>query len=777
MLVDNRMTRSIFTLIASTIMLAPVTMFAQDGAVLEEIIVTATMRSESLQDVPISISVVSDEDIQSIGAYRLQDLNGIIPSINISEGQIDNDLAIRGVGSGSNQGFEQSVGIFRDGVYTGRATLSRLPFLDVSAIEVVRGPQGVLFGRSTIAGAITMRGNRPTEEVEIGGRTQIALDEDQDYELEGFVSGPLSDSLGARLAMRYRDSEGYVFNEATGDNLPETDEYALRGTLEWDVTNDLSATLIVEHTDWENNGRPFEIMSLDAASGFVTGGFGGLLSPTNVGVDFVTNITNSPNRAGAGGTDLGPPDDFPGFVGTDRENDRTNADAQVVNLKLEAQFGDYRVESTTGYATYDYFAFVDGESSPLPFITNVQTEAYEQVSQELRLLSPEDRRYNWVAGVYYESNDYQFNEEIDLLPFGQKFATDFDQDQEDISVFGQLGFDLTDSLSATGGVRYTNTKKDGVQTMIVADLFPIGNLTPAAVNRLFFIVPHTNIGNLSENRLDWSFSLEQQFAMAGEHTAYFTISRGSKSGGFDARAAKPSIEGVGIGEPGAFEYREETALSYEVGLKSAWLDGALRWNWALYHADFEDLQESVFDGTALFRVQNAPEVRVRGFETDLILLATEDLMLWGNLGYVDNQITSFDVPGQPQLQQRIGDVPSIPEITGAAGFRFRRPITASLDLLATLTLTYRDGTNQDPGTTPNPGLNRPQFDLDSTTELDFQVGVGSNNGKWTVSLLGTNVTDEVSCSFVGNVTFSGGAAPVCAVNPPQTFYLQANYNY
>ena len=770
MLVDNRMIRSIFTIIASTIMLAPVTIFAQDGAVLEEIVVTATMRNESLQDVPISISVVSDEDIQSIGAYRLQDLTGIIPSINVAEGQIDNDIAIRGIGSGSNQGFEQSVGIFRDGVYTGRATLSRLPFLDVSAIEVVRGPQGVLFGRSTIAGAITMRSNRPTEEVEIGGRTQIALDEDQDYELEGFVSGPLSDALGARLAMRYRDSEGYVFNEATGDNLPETDEYALRGTLEWDVTNDLSATLRVEHSDWENNGRPFEIMSLDTASGFVTGGFGALLSPTNVGVDFVTNITNSPNRAGAGGTDLGPPDDFPGFVGTDRENDRTNADAQVVNLKLEAQFGDYRVESTTGYAAYDYFAFVDGESSPLPFITNVQTESYEQVSQELRLLSPEERRFNWVAGLYYESNDYRFNEEIDILPFMQKFATDFDQDEEDISVFGQLNFYLTDSLSATGGVRYTNTKKDGVQVMIVADMLPIGNLEPAAVNRLAFagIIPHTNAGNRSEDRLDWSFSLEQQFAMAGEHTAYFTISRGSKAGGFDARAQRPSRPGASVGGPGAYEYNEETALAYEVGLKSVWLDGSLRWNWALYHSDFEDLQESVFDGIAGFNVQNAPEVRVRGFETDLILLATEGLTLWGNLGYVDNQITAFEA--EPN---RIGDVPSIAEITGAAGFRFRRPITASLDFLGTLTLTYRDGTNQD----PSGFLNRPQYDLDATTELDFQVGVGSNNGKWSINLLGTNVTDEVSCSFVGNVTFSNGAAPVCAVNPPQTFYLQANYNY
>ena len=580
--------------------------------------------------------------------------------------------------------------------------------------------------------------------------------------------------------MRYRDSEGYVVNEAAGDNRPETDEYALRGTLEWDVTNDLTAVLSVDHSDWENNGRPFEIRSLEAASPQYPFAFpghpvfwGALISPDNVGVDFVTSITNSPNRGGAGGADLGPAqgpigDDFSGFVGSDRENDSTNINTQVVNLKFEAQFGDYRVESTTGYATYDYFAFVDGDTSPLPLVTNVQTEEYEQISQELRLLSPEDRRYNWVAGLYYESNDYRFTEEIDVVQFFfQKFATDFDQDEEDISVFGQLSFHLTDSLSATGGVRYTNTRKDAVQTMIVADVLPVGNLTPAAMNRMGFITPHTNNGSRSEDRLDWSFSLEQQFAMAGEHTAYFTISRGSKAGGFDARVQRPDGAVVG-GLVYDFEYNEETALAYEVGLKSVWLDGALRWNWALYHSDFEDLQESLFDGVAGYNVQNAPEVRVRGFETDLTLQATDGLELWGNLGYVDNQITTFDA-----APERIGDVPAIPEITGATGFRFTRPITASLDLLATLTLTYQDGANWD----PTNFLSRPQYQLDSTTELDFQVGVGSNNGKWSVSLLGTNVTDEVSCVFVGSIAFSNGAAPVCAVNPPQTFYLQANYNY
>ena len=157
MLVINRLVSSIFTIIAGASLLAPAALYAQ-SSLLEEIIVTATMREESLQDVPLSIATLSSEDIRSIGAFRMQDLNRIIPNVNFSEGVIDNVITVRGVGSGQNQSFEQSVGVFRDGIYVGKPTLSRMPFLWTWAgLEVVRGPQGVLFGRSTIAGAVTQR--------------------------------------------------------------------------------------------------------------------------------------------------------------------------------------------------------------------------------------------------------------------------------------------------------------------------------------------------------------------------------------------------------------------------------------------------------------------------------------------------------------------------------------------------------------------------------------------------------------------------------------------
>lgn len=772
MLVINRLVSSIFTIIAGASLLAPAALYAQ-SSLLEEIIVTATMREESLQDVPLSIATLSSEDIRSIGAFRMQDLNRIIPNVNFSEGVIDNVITVRGVGSGQNQSFEQSVGVFRDGIYVGKPTLSRMPFLDLAGLEVVRGPQGVLFGRSTIAGAVTQRSNGPTENVEIGGRTQIALDEDQDYELEGYVSGPLSDSLRGRVAMRYRDSEGFVFNEGTGDRLPEREEYAVRGTLEWDINETITSTLKIEHTDTENNGPPMDAIAFVPGDlgGLGAALYGGLIDPDTTSLDYVTNITQLPDRAGPGGTDIGLADDFAGFVGTDRENTVQEADVQLFSLKLAAEVGDYSLESITGYAAYDQF-FVADPGDPFPYVDNVQSEDYSQFSQEVRLLSPVEGRYNWVAGVYYESNDFDYTEEIDVAPFfAQKWATFFNSEEENVSVFGQLNYNITDTLSITGGVRYNHTEKDADIDVIIAEL---GTLTPAAMIRIPppVVTPHAITGSRSEDRVDWMISLEKQFEWAGEHTAYFTFSKGSKAGGFNARSVQPEPPGVETGDIGAFEFEEEEADAFELGLKALWLNGTLQWNWAIYYTKFENLQASLFNGVAGFTVANAPETEVAGFETDLNWALSDSLGIWANLAYLDDEVSGFP-PGRPGDGDLNGDPSGTPDWTGSAGFRFRKPVTAALDIIASATYSYKDSViDGDPNF-----LERPQFHFDSEHVLDFQLGIGSNNGKWTVNLLGTNMTDEISCSFVGSAAFTDGALPVCTLNPPRTFYLQANYNY
>jgi outer membrane receptor protein involved in Fe transport len=745
------------------------------------------MRAETLQEVPISVSVVDDETIESIGAFRMHDLNGIIPNVMIDEGVISNSLSVRGISSFNNQGFEQSVGFFRDGIYIGKGHMSRLPFMDMERIEVLRGPQGTLFGKNTIAGAVSGITKNPTDEFEAGIRTQLALDEDEDYEFEGYVSGPLTENLRGRIAARFRDSDGYLTNIAQNNRTePQREEYAIRATLEWDINENVTAIAKYEHTDWQRLGRSLQIAS-SANPGIYQ----------DAVLDDFTNVTNSANQANIEGSPVAFLDDFPGFVGSDREHEYSNSDADIASIKITGDMGELTIESNTGYAAYKSDEFFDGEFGPLPQITNVPDEDYEQFSQEFRILSPTDGPLAWIAGMYYENNDYIFNEQIDVAapamipgpgglvpgPNFTKFVTAFQQDEETIAGFGTLSYDITDAFTITGGIRYSNIKKDATQSQNISTILPIGNTVPLdptdPANALIFgfwgfvgITPHTQTDSRSTDLFEWSLNLEYDFELNGSHSTYFTIAEGAKSGGFDARSTSVSP---------AFEFDDEDARTYEFGLKSLWLDGALQWNWALFRTEYSDLQQSVFNGALSFIVQNAAEATINGIETDLTWQITDELSFWGNLGWLDFEYDSYPtgpctvtqsaaVAPAPCFQNLAGlSAPKAPEFNGAFGIGYKRPFTSTINFYSSLTLMYTDDYFQD-------------ADLDPTTlenayvKIDGQIGIESNDGKWSIGILGKNLTDKLTCSQRGdtplnNFTYS------CLTNPPQTFYLQANYNF
>ncbi len=762
--------KALLNCVATLIFFTPLLATAQQ--VLEEIVITATMRAETLQDVPISVSAVTSEDIEAIGAQKLQDISRIVPNFQMGEDPILDSIAIRGIDTGGNQGFDQAVGTFRDGVYAGKNYLSRLPFLDVQRIEVVRGPQGTLFGRSAIGGALAIISNDPGDEFEFGGRAQVAVDR-QDYEGEGFVTGPLSPALRGRVAARYRDSNGFVTNIAENRKEPQLEEYAVRGALQWDITGTLTATLKYEHADWLTEGRSVQIFDT--------------VNPL-IYQDGALDKKRAVSNRGAV------------FDGTGRESESVDSNADFLSLKLVGDIGALMFESTTGYTAYEVEGVVDGDFNVFPAVNNIPGEDYEQFSQEVRLLSPASDQFNWVAGVYYETNEFQMREEIETLipqglivppdvPFGpfppltvaHKFSTDFDQDEDNISVFGQATYDLIDSLRVTAGLRYTHTKKEAVQAQFFAPILPAGNRNALAVTdplvgllmAIYQVTPHSQAGVRKENRLDWSANLEYDFVAGGEHTAYVAVAQGSKAGGFDARATAESP---------AYEFKDETAINYELGLKSAWLDGAMDWNWAFFHTDYQDLQSSLFGGVLTQVVGNAASVDINGFETDMRWQVASSLSVWGNLAYLDFEYSSFPGAGCPVGHPDRGAFPPkpcdlsgvsgfTPEWSGAFGANLAHPVLDFLKLLASVTVTYSDGQSWEPGTSS------PLLMSDSVTKVDAQVGVGGRDGSWAVQLLGSNLTDEISCGVVTVVPLSQDQASFCGTEPTRTFYLQASYNY
>ena len=765
--------RNAFKLAATYVMLslgALLSRGAYGQGALEEIVVTATFRAESLQDVPLSVTALSPETIDSIGAYRMHDLNGIVPNVQIKEQHISNSLSVRGIHSAGNQGFEQSVGFFRDGIYIGKAHLSRLPFMDLEQVVVLRGPQGTLFGKNTVAGAIAIQTRKPEDDFDYGIDTQIALDDNTDYALTGYINSGFSDAVRGRLVARYRDSEGWLTNTAEGNRqVPQREEHAIRGSLEWDMSENVILNATYEHAVWDRVGRATQIVATQNAAVYA-----------DAVLDDNVLFTNS-DPAGL-------------FVGTDRASDFSDSDADLAVLKLVAELGGgFSLESTTGYAAYTTDEAHDGDFGPLALISAVQEEDYSQISTELRLLSPIGSRFSYILGFYYEDNEFSFDEQVDLAlpPTGfTKFVTDFDKDHETISVFGQLYIDINDNLGLTGTVRYSAVDQYATQRQYVSSITPVGNTMeldpsdPANAGIFGFyaaalnIVPHDSSGSRSEDGVDWSTSLEYAFGTAGDHSGYITVAEGFKAGGFDARRAQP--EGF-AGSDDTFEFEDETALTFEVGLKSSLLDGRMRWNTSLFSTQYSGQQQSVFLGGVTFAVLNAADATIEGFESEAQFQATDSLNIWGNLAYLDfeydsyptgpctqPQILTWPDPGACRQDLTGGTGPNAPEWNGAIGFNYDRPLANGMTLKASGVLSYVDEFFTEADLDPN--VLQPSF-----SKIDLQIGVSSANDKWYVGILCKNLTDEITTYHRNDVPLNAGTY-YATTEPPRTFYLMARYS-
>src|SRR5688572_21047682 len=239
---------------------APLPLAAQEQSepVLDEVMVTAQKREESLQDVPLSVNVVAGEKLAEAGIARLDDLKSYVPNLQVTETGIANNFYIRGVGSGLNHGFEQSVSIYSDGIYRGRGHQSRMPFLDLERIEVLRGPQPILFGKNAVAGAVNLTSARPTDE--FYGSVRGAFEFETEERLGDVVlSGPFGETFGARLAVRYRETDGYESNLTLNSVEPARDELGGRLTLAFEPSDAFDATLKIEGGSFDVDGRQVEM--------------------------------------------------------------------------------------------------------------------------------------------------------------------------------------------------------------------------------------------------------------------------------------------------------------------------------------------------------------------------------------------------------------------------------------------------------------------------------------------------------------------------------------
>jgi len=382
--------------LACVLLSLPTMSLAQNsGPILDEIIVTSQVRQESLQDVPVSVVAVSGDFLRETNVARLEDLQATVPNFNMNQTGISTQIYIRGIGSGINQGFEQSVGTYIDGIHYPRGQSTRSPFLDLERVEVLRGPQSILFGKNSVAGALNITTARPTDDFTgyVLGTYEF---NENDYSVEGAVSGPINDRVRGRLAARYHEGDGYMENLTLNRDEMQNDDITLRGQLEVDVTENITARFKAEYSDFDNVGRYIEIVGEQPAQ---AGPF--------------TGLTYSQILRNVFGQDES-------VLNTTQDNLRSsNGDFsfnknEAYQMAVDWALGDFTLQSNTAYTKMEYQEQCDCDFTGANIFFATLDEAYDQFSQEIRLISPSSDRLNYIVGAYFQTSDHNYIDNIQV---------------------------------------------------------------------------------------------------------------------------------------------------------------------------------------------------------------------------------------------------------------------------------------------------------------------------------------------------------------------------
>ena len=752
------------------------------GGMLEEIIVTAQKRRESLQDVPISITAVSGEKMAEAGVFKIEDLQTFTPNLSMSETGISTQIYIRGIGTGNNQGFEQSVGQYVDGVYYGRQQLLRMPFLDLERVEVLRGPQSILFGKNSIAGALNMTTAKPGNEWE-GSLSANYASVGGIKEFQGMVSGPLSDTLSARLVVRKYDEDGFIKNSFKGKNEAGRDEFAVRGTLLWEATDKLDISLKLERDRFDVSGRQIEIVRDDS----------NLLFPAG-----------HPLAGAPFGTILGALGD-PGALTESLQNNERQADtAEFSNnrvdnntLTLNYQIGDNTLTAVSGWVGYEFDEICDCDFVAAPIFDALLDEEYDQFSQEIRLVSPGGETVDWIAGVFYQTSELTYGDAIRVFDnsvlgrvrggalrpiLGTEAARSYTADSDLRAIFAQATWNMTDTLRLTAGARYTSENKTATREINILDTSTQAtalNAVAPVLYKVAFAIDSEQSGghSLAGKRDESSFTplLNIQWDAADDVMLYGAFSTGFKSGGFDARSNKPS----------SWEFDKEEATTYEIGAKTRLLNGSVELNAALYRTEYDNLQVSQFDGTLGFTVGNAKRTTVRGVEVDGRWAITNNLTMSYSLAYLDHVYNDYSNGNCYNRQVPDGDIvdgEQLCDYSGKAGqYTPERTGTFSLDHAWPIGgLEWRSGIDVSYVDDQNTHVNlHPLYNVNALTRVNLRLGLYADN--WKIALLAQNVTDKQQLTYVGNTPLSGSSFKTNTfysfVSRPRTLYVQASYNF
>ncbi len=601
---------------------------AQESLTLEQVVVTARKQEETLQEVPLAISAVTGEGLREAQVSNLVDVEGSMPNVNFGARLSAGVPTIRGVGfTILAAGTSSNVAMHVDGVYVGRPAATAASFFDIDRIEVVRGPQGTLYGRNATGGAINLITGAPTPEPE--GYVDVTLGNYNSRRVEGAVGGPVAgEKLMGRVAFVIDQHDGWARNRLSGQEVDALDMNAFRGKLRFAPSDSWTIDLGAEvfHQNDTMNGMKYIGQPAGVAPLFGVER-GGQAYPT--GTRDILGEFEPVNQLDLASTDL------------------------TVTWSGER----YRFKSITGYRETDLYWQTDIDGTSLPIFNLTREEDARQFSQEFQL-AYESERFRWIAGLYYFDESDSINARApggyavtpDLVLAFHQSATVKD---EAFGIFAEGTWNFTDKWAATVGVRYSD------ETVDIFDEQTVRPPLPTVTRDCSVLKCSLAVDNVSPR-----FILT--YTPSADKMLYANVSKGFKSGGFSVGSVQPS-------------YGEEDILSYEVGAKTQWMNGRLQVNAAAFLYDYTDMhQTKVLPGVTV--TENASDATIEGLEVEVQALLTSQLSLNFSLGLLNAEFDEFEsqnpiYPGTPVQDLAGNKLPIAPDYNSsiAASYRWDLP--------------------------------------------------------------------------------------------------------
>lgn len=819
---------------------------AQAQTVDDEIIVTATRRAESIQDIPIAVTAILPEDLEKQGVVNIQNLSSVAPSFASSNAQIASGsvvLRIRGVGTTSNNiGFESAVGIFIDGAYQSRPGIALGEFVDVERVEVLRGPQGTLFGRNTSAGALNITNVRPNLD-EFEGFVNATYGNFDQKSVQGAINIPLAEGrVAARLTGAIRNSDGYVdIQDAAGTKIGEsngTDQFYLRGQIGFEGEEKWKGRIVVDYSDSKNVccsaievlRSPVEASGLFNVTGL--GPRGGMSAP-NVATsetDFDGAQAAVDDRIASSSQVPSPSSEQIGVVAELEYALNENTDVIYIGSYREYEAGE---QYDSAFSGLDLFNVLEGSD------LNVNTMTHELRVQGEAM----DGRLSWLVGGYYSTEEILQNQTFGLgtdyaafadtlllagtggtfpsaailglggtLPFisgGQNPATArttnrYSQESESISIFTHNTFDVTDALSLTVGLRYSDESKDGSFSQPSA-FYPsctaqlagfngatggygplpaalTGNLTvlgcfpflAPADNPLAFAtplpLPRTFDDTFTDEELIYTGKIG--YEVNDDISTYASFSHGFKSGGFNL----DSTAAIGGADP---RFASEEVDAYELGFKSKLFDNMVTLNVAAFFEEFTNFQVLEFTG-ARFETFNVPLAETKGVEIETVVRATDNFTLNGGLTLLNAKYPDDCAGTQTALNVTSlcgNTLTNAPKTVGILGATYEGDLGANMTFFLNGSARYESDRRTSTQAVILASQAPTPFDVqEANTKINLRAGLGNADDNWGLELWATNITNEITRGVTFNTTLRSGSRSAF-IQDPRTYGVTLRHNF